>query len=73
MHAHAHAGRTTHAHRHVPLQVVCPPDEGVEFLTPEFVGVFGGWFPEGSQHDPGVWLGAHTLLKSSLIDGDTPL
>lgn len=44
-------------------QVVVPPSQGAEFLTPGFAEVFDGWF-RGLQGDEGVWFPDSKLLRS---------
>ena len=49
-----------------PVQVVCPPSDGAEFLSEGFRSVFEEWFPPGIAEDPGLWFPENKLLRSSL-------
>ena len=46
-----------------PMQVVCPPVEGVEFSSEPFREVFSQWF-SGLEDDVGVWFPDSKLLRS---------
>jgi hypothetical protein len=49
-----------------PVQVVCPPRHGAEFLSPEFAAVWDAWLPPSLADDWGTWFSDNKLLQSSL-------
>ncbi|KAL3894379.1 MAG: hypothetical protein SGPRY_013827 [Prymnesium sp.] len=48
-----------------PIEVICPPSDGVEFLTREFRDLWDSWFmPDCLSKPSDVWF-AHTAVQSS--------
>jgi hypothetical protein len=45
---------------------VCPPEDGIEFLRPEFRSLFDTWLPQSLQQDIGPWFDDNKLLRSEL-------
>lgn len=48
------------------VQVVCPPQDGAEFSSPEFAAVLDAWLPPALAGDWGTWFSDNKLLRSSL-------
>ncbi|KAL4856237.1 putative RNA pseudouridine synthase [Chlorella vulgaris] len=48
------------------VQCVCPPEDGIEFLRPEFRNLFDTWLPQSLQQDTGPWFDDNKLLRSEL-------
>lgn len=50
------------------VQVVCRPEEGDEFQTDGFAGVFAAWFPPSIAQHAGTWFPEHKLLRSCMLE-----
>lgn len=49
-----------------PVQVVCPPEDGAEFLAPGFRQLFDAWLPASLEAELGPWFADQKLLRSEL-------
>lgn len=49
-----------------PVQVVCLPQHGRHFLSPDVQQLFTSWFPPGIETDAGVWFPDSKLLRSEI-------